>query len=316
MIPFLELSDDNPYYLGQIIESIEEHGGKAPLICLTLLNKMLADEDDIGSTPYYEQMGIYPEDNKNPQPWADLQFVARKLAEHTIDFDYGKTEYFRDVLESVSQGVLGGIYYQDRYDIVPFIEQVIENIGALDILDGEAFGIVSLGYSAMQAVAEGIPKPLVLLSVLQYFTQSDYIEDSDKKDYRQEIPFAELDIILEYEKIKPDIRRFRNEFPLLHRHSAGFLNGVMRYSEQKAQDEARRRLGKMPSDSYRISFNWLGEEDDIELEEIEDDNDGVFNVMSAMGIGERQEPVRVVKVSRNAPCPCGSGLKYKRCCGK
>ena len=22
------------------------------------------------------------------------------------------------------------------------------------------------------------------------------------------------------------------------------------------------------------------------------------------------------KIGRNAPCPCGSGLKYKRCCGK
>jgi len=26
-------------------------------------------------------------------------------------------------------------------------------------------------------------------------------------------------------------------------------------------------------------------------------------------------PVRVVKVSRNDPCPCGSGKKYKKCCG-
>jgi uncharacterized protein YecA (UPF0149 family) len=24
---------------------------------------------------------------------------------------------------------------------------------------------------------------------------------------------------------------------------------------------------------------------------------------------------REVKVSRNAPCPCGSGRKYKKCCG-
>ncbi len=31
----------------------------------------------------------------------------------------------------------------------------------------------------------------------------------------------------------------------------------------------------------------------------------------------RREPVRVgVKVGRNDPCPCGSGLKYKKCCGK
>ena len=28
------------------------------------------------------------------------------------------------------------------------------------------------------------------------------------------------------------------------------------------------------------------------------------------------EPVRSVKVGRNEPCPCGSGKKYKKCCGK
>ena len=29
----------------------------------------------------------------------------------------------------------------------------------------------------------------------------------------------------------------------------------------------------------------------------------------------RQEPVRFSKVGRNDPCPCGSGNKYKKCCG-
>ena len=27
-----------------------------------------------------------------------------------------------------------------------------------------------------------------------------------------------------------------------------------------------------------------------------------------------QEPVHLPKVGRNAPCPCGSGKKYKQCC--
>ena len=32
---------------------------------------------------------------------------------------------------------------------------------------------------------------------------------------------------------------------------------------------------------------------------------------------EPQEPYRAPpKVGRNAPCPCGSGKKYKKCCGK
>ncbi|RPI33784.1 MAG: hypothetical protein EHM67_15050 [Hyphomicrobiaceae bacterium] len=29
----------------------------------------------------------------------------------------------------------------------------------------------------------------------------------------------------------------------------------------------------------------------------------------------RREPVRSAKVERNEPCPCGSGKKFKKCCG-
>jgi SEC-C motif-containing protein len=31
---------------------------------------------------------------------------------------------------------------------------------------------------------------------------------------------------------------------------------------------------------------------------------------------EEKRPLRVEKVGRNEPCPCGSGKKYKKCCGK
>ena len=31
---------------------------------------------------------------------------------------------------------------------------------------------------------------------------------------------------------------------------------------------------------------------------------------------KKKDPVRVKKVGRNDPCPCGSGKKYKQCCGK
>lgn len=32
--------------------------------------------------------------------------------------------------------------------------------------------------------------------------------------------------------------------------------------------------------------------------------------------GEGPEPVRASKVGRNSPCPCGSGKKHKKCCGR
>ena len=30
----------------------------------------------------------------------------------------------------------------------------------------------------------------------------------------------------------------------------------------------------------------------------------------------KQKPIKKTKVGRNDPCPCGSGRKYKQCCGK
>ena len=31
---------------------------------------------------------------------------------------------------------------------------------------------------------------------------------------------------------------------------------------------------------------------------------------------KKSAPKRVTKIGRNEPCPCGSGKKYKNCCGK
>ena len=44
----------------------------------------------------------------------------------------------------------------------------------------------------------------------------------------------------------------------------------------------------------------------------------VATPMSEGRSGEKQATVRneSKKVGRNDPCPCGSGLKYKKCCGK
>ena len=32
--------------------------------------------------------------------------------------------------------------------------------------------------------------------------------------------------------------------------------------------------------------------------------------------GKKHQPIRHKKIGRNELCPCGSGKKYKRCCGR
>jgi SEC-C motif-containing protein len=42
--------------------------------------------------------------------------------------------------------------------------------------------------------------------------------------------------------------------------------------------------------------------------------DGKWTYMDSQ-IDPKGDPVRVEHVGRNEPCPCGSGKKYKKCCG-
>ena len=63
-------------------------------------------------------------------------------------------------------------------------------------------------------------------------------------------------------------------------------------------------LGKYPGDD---EDDWGDEEDDDE-DDWGDDGSPLFLHPTV----RRDEP----KVGRNAPCPCGSGRKYKNCCGR
>ncbi len=40
----------------------------------------------------------------------------------------------------------------------------------------------------------------------------------------------------------------------------------------------------------------------------------IFEAVLEHGTAGR-EPVESTKIGRNEPCPCGSGKKYKKCCG-
>jgi uncharacterized protein len=42
----------------------------------------------------------------------------------------------------------------------------------------------------------------------------------------------------------------------------------------------------------------------------------IANLRAARPRPSTSEPVRPTKVGRNEPCPCGSGKKFKRCCGQ
>jgi preprotein translocase subunit SecA len=44
-------------------------------------------------------------------------------------------------------------------------------------------------------------------------------------------------------------------------------------------------------------------------------NEQTSPMQAVTGAGRNGSPSGATKIGRNSPCPCGSGKKYKRCCG-
>jgi curved DNA-binding protein CbpA len=122
-------------------------------------------------------------------------------------------------------------------------------------------------------------------------------------NFEIEVEDDEIDILsMEYIIIKnksefaPQIRRLKEEFPELYGLHSSFFNELLRtrdpdkmmYHRAKKVDKLKRKLG-------------------ISDEDIDPESDDYVQPTI-----RRTQP----KVGRNDPCPCGSGKKYKRCCGQ
>lgn len=52
------------------------------------------------------------------------------------------------------------------------------------------------------------------------------------------------------------------------------------------------------------------------IEDLKKNQKNFYQVHEVPKLMNKLEPVKTEKIGRNDPCPCGSGKKYKKCCGK
>lgn len=64
--------------------------------------------------------------------------------------------------------------------------------------------------------------------------------------------------------------------------------------------------------SFRYSYK---ERDQIQVEIARFVRSEKLWLYDSSEVNPKSPPVRVVQIGRNDPCPCGSGKKYKKCCG-
>jgi tetratricopeptide (TPR) repeat protein len=115
--------------------------------------------------------------------------------------------------------------------------------------------------------------------------------DIEEEDDELEIAAIEFHLLDNKRTFDPQIRRLREEFPELYALHGSFFNAALRTRDpEKMLYQLSKKIKKLK----RLTG----------FSEKEPDPEEIVTV-------RRSQP----KVGRNDPCPCGSGKKYKHCCG-
>lgn len=153
-----------------------------------------------------------------------------------------------------------------------------------------------------------IKHEVAALIAMEVLTDNDLgLSDQEEKEAINH--FEEYTVLDDYDKYKTSIKKLEKDYPVLYALRADLFNKFADRSERKKlQGEYKKQLLK-----YRhILERFFEEEDydtDYDYEELDEDDWGYYEPQEPI---VREEP----KIGRNDPCPCGSGKKYKKCCGK
>jgi hypothetical protein len=117
----------------------------------------------------------------------------------------------------------------------------------------------------------------------------------DCQECRLELTAMECHLLSDPDVYRSQLIRLRKEYPRLYALHTGFFNELLRTRDtQKLLYSRMKFLSKKGMSLSRFA---------------EDEETDFFDLPQTV---RRTEP----KVGRNDPCPCGSGKKYKKCCGK
>jgi preprotein translocase subunit SecA len=109
-----------------------------------------------------------------------------------------------------------------------------------------------------------------------------------------------LFMVNQLDRLNPSLKRIKEEYPLLGQAMGEYLNEMLDCTSQSAlfrtYEKKYKKLMGYPSGA-RLSLQ------SKEEEVYDTDENGTYRREGA-------------KIGRNDPCPCGSGRKYKQCCGK
>jgi curved DNA-binding protein CbpA len=166
-------------------------------------------------------------------------------------------------------------------DLLPNIDDVLARIKLDDIrLNFEIEGLVKKGF------------PEIFRDLLRILNaEFDEFDEFEEDGYEYEVMAIECLILQDKHIYDPQLKRLKEKFPELYALHSSFFNEALRTRDPDKMIYQRSK-----------KINKFKREAGLDNEDTESAPEQTIR---------RTQP----KVGRNDPCPCGSGKKYKRCCG-
>ena len=200
-----------------------------------------------------------------------------KFAEFFVNDKNPDEDIYEQVLELMPGFLL-------KAELIPFAEKILpalEKSKQYSDEDEKSFKFIRAAI-----VIQKLRSDKRIHDVLVDLTGTLLDENEDKNERLQ----MEVYIVYNIFELRPSIKVLKNEYPECFKLNQAFYLDVL--NEKKEE---------YLTDKYTGIYKKLRPKIEFDGDEFDDDDKPVI----------RESP----KVGRNEPCPCGSGKKYKKCCG-
>ena len=281
-----------------------------------LMEKLDIDED----TPIENKM--LTKSIENAQTSVESRnFQSRKS---TLEYDDVMNKQ-REVIYGQRKQVLDG--FDVKTTILNMLRSSIENHVAVAV--GEAGKVTSDSYAAALRECEGMyfPRGMVALSdtELSHMAADDLTDrffEASSTVYNAKEEALTSPIMRELERVV--LLRVVDEYWMDHIDAMSELRQAIRLQaygnknpvdvyKQESLDMFEEMIAAIQNDTVRRIFSArVKTESEVKRERVAE---GIVATTAGDGTVKKQ-PRKVQKIGRNDPCPCGSGKKYKQCCGR
>jgi curved DNA-binding protein CbpA len=209
-----------------------------------------------------------------------LQNIVRLTQEGRLAEPNEDEESFYEILECIED--------MDNVQHYPQLKQLADLLPRVKNRSHDRLEKIKRSYEILGLEGRGFDD--VFTELLEMRNQKDNSEEAHKDRLAME-----FHILKERRTVNPQLLRLKNEYPELYELYSSFFDEAL--SSRRPENMMRQRVKQLAKYNLRP----IGYEE-------EDDDEGYPPPPQTV---RRQTP----KVGRNDPCPCGSGKKYKHCCG-